>query len=74
MHLITFLAILRRTSLTSIGCIFGFLLSGINGLVVRASKLLPVPEFEISMFVLHKRFLRNFLLLFKDLRDLSRMD
>ena len=41
---------------TPIGRPPGLLFSGFNRLAVKASKLLPVSEFEGGMFVLHKRF------------------
>ena len=56
MYLTTFPVIRRRTSPTPIGRPPGLLFSGFNRLAVKASKLLPVSEFEGGMFVLHKRF------------------
>ena len=56
MYMITFLAIQHRTSPTPIGRIPRFLISGVNRLAMKASKLLPVPEFEKCMFLLHEIF------------------
>ena len=46
------------TSLTPIGPNPDFLLSGINRLAMKVSKLLSIPEFERYMLVLHNRFMK----------------
>ena len=56
MYITTFLAIRVRTLPTLIEHTLGVLFSGINRLVVNASKLLPVSELERFMFVLHVQF------------------